>query len=346
LHRFAFCALLISVYSSASAQRIAPADVEVIDVPLVAWVVSRDHALPNTLPDFAETDERQTNFRAFTDALSAHNWSHARHLAAASSYQIVAINERDTWFVVASDDSNSGRGPTLIVNASPRRDVILEAPHVPFEPGTAEQAVTLLRDLAGRAVIVSGAHRCASRSFTSCDGRTSVCGSLQAYRDSDAGHNTGTLFNAAHVLFAERWNQSLVVSLHGMKEDEAGNTQIILSNGIHGEDKGQMTAATKLRWGLGNRPNPPGTVVDCNYPADDVFNYRKLCGFTNVQGRHANGAADACRQNVDVGTGRFVHLEQGWRVLRPYARHWARLYENEWARAILDAFANVVPAIP
>jgi hypothetical protein len=119
-----------------------------------------------------------------------------------------------------SDDSNTGRGPTLVVNTSAGKDVIVEAPHVPFEPGTGEQAVTLVRDLGGRAALVSGAHRCASRSFTNCDGKTAVCGSLEGYRDSDAGHNTATFFNAAHVAFVERWKQSIVVSLHGMREDE------------------------------------------------------------------------------------------------------------------------------
>jgi hypothetical protein len=154
------------------------------------------------------------------------------------------------------------------------------------------------------------------------------------------------MFNAAHVAFAERWSQSIVVSLHGMKEDEAGRTQVIISNGIRGEDKGEMTAATKLRLALTPGFSPPGAVVDCNYRPDDAFNYRKLCGYTNVQGRHVNGGAVACRQSVDSGTGRFIHLEQDWQVLRPYAQNWARLDDNERASAITKAFAGVVPSIP
>src|SRR5262249_25151425 len=160
-------------------------------------------------------------------------------LAQILPYDIAEVRESNETFVVASDDGQSGRGPTLIINAGPRKDVILEAPHMPFEPGTGEQAVTLLRDLGGRAAIISGAHRCASRSFTTCDGKTAVCGSLEGYRDSDAGHNVSTMFNVAHRVLAERWNQSIVVSLHGMKEDETGRTQIIVSNGVRGDDKDQ-----------------------------------------------------------------------------------------------------------
>jgi len=338
---------VLTMSGLAIAQPVAPPSIEVAEVPLVAWVGSRDHALPDTLSDFAESEVRMAGFQNFANALSACEWNKAREMARTIAYEMVAIQENGAWFVVASDDSRTGRGPTMVVNASPRKDIMFEAPHVPFEQGTGEQAVTLLRDLGGRAVIVSGAHRCASRSLTSCDGRTTVCGSLQGYRDSDAGHNTGTLFNLAHVIFAERWSGSIVVSLHGMREDEKGGpTQMIISNGIHGEDQGQTTAATKLRLALGSRFMPAGTVVDCNYPPDDVFKYRKLCGFTNVQGRHVNGGGDACRQSIDSGTGRFVHLEQDWHVLRLYAHNWARLHEHERAKAILDSFSSVAPAIP
>ena len=329
----------------ASAQTSAPAGIDVVEVPLVAWVAARQHTPANTLAGFSETDERLATFRALADSLAIRDWEKALRLAQAVSYEVAAIREGNTWFVVASDDSKTGRGPTLVVNTRAGKDLIVEAPHVPFEAGTGEQAVTLLRDLGGRAAVISGAHRCASRSFTSCDGKTPVCGSLEGYRDSDAGHNTATMFNAAHVAFAERWDRSIVVSLHGMKEDEAGRTQMIVSNGIRAEDKGEMTAATRLRLALAPGFDPPGTVVDCNYRPDDAFSYRKLCGYTNVQGRHVNGGADTCRQSVDSGTGRFIHLEQDWHVLRPYAQNWARLDENERAKAITKAFSAVVPAI-
>jgi hypothetical protein len=175
--RFIFTGLLVFgtlpavMSASAKAQTSAPTGIEVAEVPLVAWVAARQHALPDTLAGFSETDDLLASFRAFADAMAIRDWVNVRRLAQPISYEIVAISEGDAWFVVASDDSNTGRGPTLVVNANARKDVIIEAPHVPSEAGTGEQAVTLVRDLGGRAALVSGAHRCASRRLTSCDGK-------------------------------------------------------------------------------------------------------------------------------------------------------------------------------
>jgi hypothetical protein len=338
--------LLLSVPGPVNARANDFGGMEVVDVPLVAWVAAREHALPNTLANFAQTGERSRKFRGFVELLSAHNWTKAREAAIAMSYMVVAIKDADTWFVVASDDSKTGRDPILVVTSAPERDIILEAPHVPFEAGTGEQVVTLLRDLRGKAALVSGAHRCASRTYSSCDGKTAVCGTSEGYRDSDAGHNTGSLFNQAHIVFSEKWANALVVSLHGMKEDESGGgVQMIISNGAHDRDINSVAAATKLRLALASKSKSPGMIVNCNYPPDDLVNYRKLCGYTNVQGRHVNGGLDACHASVDSGTGRFIHIEQDWHVLRPYSQNWSRLYENDWPKAILQSFGAVISEI-
>ena len=344
----AFVAALLWIVPVVSAvpQTAAPEHIETVGVPLAAWLASREHARPDTLPDFAVSEARLAEFREFADALASADWAKARQLAGPLTYRLVAIRERDDWFVVASDRSGNGRDPTLVVNVSPRRDLVVEAPHVPFERGTAEQAAVLLRDLGGRAAIVSGAHRCASRSFTACDGRTGVCGSEQAYRDSDPAHNTGTLFHAAHLVFSQHWPNAIFISLHGMKDDTKGiRTSLIISNGARGEDRTAQTVATKLRLALERPMGEPGRVVSCNLPADDAYNYRKLCGFTNVQGRHINGDADACRGSVDEGTGRFIHIEQDWSILQPYASDWTRIGRNPVSKAFIDALASLLPAV-
>ncbi len=295
--------LALGIFGSAFAQtqQAGPPAIEVVDVPLIAWVGSRAHATPETLSNFTSDATRLTEFRALVEALAKGEWGAASQRAKGVSYQLAAIHEADTWFVIASDDSATGRDPIIVVNTAPKRDLILGAPHVPFEPGTGEQALILLRDLAVRAAIISGAHRCASKSFTACDGTTAVCGSLQGYRDSDAGHNTNTLFHVSHLALAELWSNSVVMSLHGMMEDTDGvRTSLIISNGIHGEDGGQQTVATKLRLAVQDAFGPAGTVVSCNVPADDVFKYRKLCGYTNIQGRHVNGSVDVCRPSKGV----------------------------------------------
>jgi hypothetical protein len=330
---------------SAAAQG-APPGAEVIGTPLVSWLASRPHAPPNTLPNFATDAARAKEFRELVRALIEQDWQAATGHAKAAGYRIVFVREADSWFAIASDEGSAGRDPTVVVNLRPRREVILEAPHVPFEKGTVEEAAVLLRELGGRAAIISGAHRCASRAFTPCDGRTQVCGTMQGYRDSDVSHNVDTLFHVAHVMMSERWRSATVVSLHGMKEDDDGvRTSLIVSNGARAADQAQQTTATKLRLALGSSIKQPGAVVSCNLPADAVYEFRKLCGYTNVQARHVNGGADACRASVEQGTGRFVHLEQDQKVLRPFEQDWARIGQHPFGAALIAAFTAVLPPV-
>jgi hypothetical protein len=337
-----FCAVLaLCAAQRTRAQETPPAQIQTVDMPLVAWVSSRAHALP----DFAVNADRIAQFRALLESLLDRNHAQALGQAQALGYLLVRLHEGGSSFVIASDDSGAGRDPTVVINENPRRDFIAEAPHVPFEPGTGEQALIFLKGLGGRAAIISGAHRCASRTFTACDGTTEVCaGAPQGYRDSDAGHNVDTLFHAGHVLFAQRWREAVVMALHGMKEDADGvRTSLIVSNGIRAEDAAAQTAATRFRLALNARIREPGRVVSCNLPADDVFNARKLCGYTNVQGRQVNGDDDACRGSVDQGTGRFIHMEQDWNVLRPYSQNWQRIGRHHYNRAFMDALARALP---
>jgi hypothetical protein len=329
--------------SGAGAQ---PPAIPDINMPLVEWVASRPHAQPETLPSFETDAARMAQFGTMLEALIDRDWAKAAATAKSLSYVLGRIREAGDTFVVAADDSGTGRDPTIIIHGGPRRDFLVEAPHVPFERGTAEQAAVLLLTLKGRAAIISGAHRCASRSFTACDGMTEVCGTSQRFRDSDAGHNVAGLFHAAHVVFAERWPRSIAISLHGMREDTEGvRTSLVISNGIDADDTRRRTAATRLRRALGRSITRPGAVVSCNVAGDDAHDFPKLCGLTNVQGRQINGDADACRINVGRGTGRFIHLEQDGSVREPYTQGWAQIDGSEVHRALVRAFRRVLPRV-
>jgi hypothetical protein len=264
------------------------------------------------------------------------------------SYLVVLIRESGNQYIIASDDSNTGRDPTIVLNMTPRREFLVEAPHVPFEPGSAEQAGILLKELGGRAAIISGAHRCASRSFTTCDGSTEVCsrGVSEGYRDSDVGHNVNTLFHTAHVVLTARWPAALVMSLHGMMDDTEGvRTSLIISNGTRADDANANTPATRLRLAVADRIRQPGAVVSCNLPADAAYDFRKLCGTTNVQGRQVNGTADACHSSMDQSTGRFIHMEQDSAVLRPYAQGWGQIGEHIFNTALIRGLKTVLAPV-
>lgn len=273
------------------------------------------------------------------------DWTKAERFAQQLNYRIVTINEGGGSFIVASDDN--GLDPIMIVNLRPTRDVIIQAPHVPFEKGTAEQAIILLKDLGARAAIISGAHRCASKSFTMCNGMTAVCSKddAEGFRDSDAGHNTRTLFHLAHIALSENWEHAVVISLHGMGNDNEGvTTSLIISNGIKADDDSGNTPATRLRYAL-EKATTPGRVVSCNVKSDSKYNYRPLCGFTNVQGRHVNGDSDACRIGVTRGTGRFIHIEQDRSVLRPYFEDWSRIDRHPIPLALMRSLSTILPVI-
>jgi hypothetical protein len=342
---FAILATLAGISGAGAQGQISPS-IPVIDMPLIEWVASRPHARPETLASFETDAARMAQFGTMLEALIDRDWTQATASAKSLSYALGRIREAGDTFVVAADDSGTGRDPTIIIHGRPRRDFLVEAPHVPFERGTAEQAAALLLTLKGRAAIISGAHRCASRSFTACDGMTEVCGASQRFRDSDAGHNVAGLFHAAHVVFAQRWPRSIAISLHGMKEDTEGvPTSLIISNGIDADDTRRQTAATRLRFALGRSITRPGAVVSCNVAADEEHDFPKLCGFTNVQGRQINGDADACRINVGRGTGRFIHLEQDGSLREPYTQGWAQIDGSEVHRALVGAFRLVLPRV-
>jgi hypothetical protein len=136
------------------------------------------------------------------------------------------------------------------------------------------------------------------------------------------------------------------MSLHGMKEDAEGvQTSVVISNGIRVDEGVQQSVATKLRTILNRWITRPGAVVSCNLPADAVYEYRKLCGYTNVQGRYVNGDSDACRVSVDRGTGRFVHMEQDWSVLQPYAQGWQRIGSHAYNSAFIRALTLLLPPV-
>jgi hypothetical protein len=341
------CATFLMALTSvvfAQSGRPPPDRMPTVPGPLASWVGTRPHLGPDSIESFSTPPQRLNAFDGFVRALASQDWTSARRLASGLNYVVAAIDEGGSWFVVAYDPT--GRDATIVLNLSPDRDVIFQAPHVPFEAGTAQQAVLLLRSVRGRAALIAGAHRCASRRFAGCSGTTDVCGRREPYRDSDVGHYTETLFHTAHRALAMRWLRSVSVSLHGMREDSDGTkTSLIVSSGAHGADSQGVLPATRLRAYLGQLPLSPGTVVSCNLPSDEVFGYRKLCGFTNVQGRLVNGSADICSTSTEAATGRFVHLEQDWSVLRPYAEDWQNIGRYPLSGNLPAAFSAVMPAI-
>lgn len=350
----AFALLLFTSMTGQSAaetvRQFSPPEVlKKIHVPLPAWLAARPQSYPNSVDTLEYNAERAARFRKLLQHVLDGDWEKARSMASVSKYQILALIEESGWYVVLIDEDFRGLGPTIAVSPFPRRNLIAEAPHSKFERGTAEQAGLFVTELGARAAILSGAHRCAARRETTCSGKTSVCGTNERapYKDSDVAHNPSTLFHVAHEVLTSRWPNAVVFNLHGFrKRKTAPETWIIISNGGRANVQGEKVLSKRLRNRI--RKNVGGIetrAVSCNDATDVEFNYPRLCGFTNVQGRHLNGSADICLESTESASGRFIHIEQTWDVLGEINRGWGNLTMHPAGKAVLDAVEKEIPCM-
>src|SRR5262245_24874985 len=101
--------------------------------------------------------------------------------AALAGYELCAEEE-----LVLLRPVKSGFGqPVLAIRRRIARALIIEVPHTVTDYGTLDQGVAAFTALKARALIVAGAHRCASSTASACDGATAVCGASGAFRTSD-----------------------------------------------------------------------------------------------------------------------------------------------------------------
>ena len=337
--------LLAVTVCMAPAIAAAEEKVETVETSVIAWISEQERARKNSLGAFETAPGRGAAFRKFLTRLARGDEAGALALAGEAQVRISAITQGNKRFLAVTDARHLDQGPTVLLNPTPVIDLIAGAPHPRNERGTYQQAVLLVTERGARAAIIAGAHRCASRTYVSCDGKTRTCGAREAYRTSDVAHNPATLFHAAHVALIEVWPKAVVLSLHGMRTDRKGvRTSLVLSSGIRGIDD-QTTAASRLRGAMRTVLPNKGAVVSCNIKSDRQYKFRRLCGTTNVQGRLVNGDDDVCRRSVKWGTGRFIHLEQDRKLRNPFADDWRDVRNHHFMGKYLNAIASVASAI-
>lgn len=317
-------------------------EIVTVTSPLVPWIGTRDRALPGSIETMRQAPATLDSFSAFVTALAGGDTKTALALQADLAYQLTRASFQGKDYLVAMDNSGAGLGPTVVLNPAATRELILEAPHATFELGSGEQATLLMARLGARAALIAGAHRCASKTASTCDGETAVCGTLAAYLDSDAAHADSSRFQAAHVALADSFPEAVVISLHGKRPDTTGaRPEIIMSSGIDAPDPDHATAATQLRLALADFFQRPGAIINCNWPADDQFQHRPLCGYTNIQGRFVNKDTDVCHDSTKTGTGLFIHLEQNWPMLIPFHNDWPTIDTYAYYDALAEALTKV-----
>ncbi|MBK8012885.1 MAG: hypothetical protein IPK13_16210 [Deltaproteobacteria bacterium] len=205
------------------------------------------------------------------------------------------------------------------------RPLIVEVPHPVYDTHTLDQGVGIFDALSARAVIVAGAHRCANRQHSACDGITGVCGrGPERYRESDMAHTVDSVFHAVHRVLAVEFDSDWVLSLHGMSE-----RGISISDGTTLMTRAHSPVVRFAEVLTHMFPKIP--VRSCNPFEGRRDDGAHVCGTTNVQGRQLNGLeTEACVGTATVSSDRFLHLEQSISV----RRYW---------RAVAQALDRILP---
>ncbi|MCB9542055.1 MAG: hypothetical protein H6703_06385 [Myxococcales bacterium] len=195
----------------------------------------------------------------------------------------------------------------LAWRSGPAAPLVIEVPHPLADRRTLEQGKHLFRALGARALLISGSHRCASLELAGCPGQSRICGAgLEPYRASDVAHNHQSAFHALHEALAAAHPEARFISVHGM-----GRRGAIISDGT-GNQVDSESFVARFAFALAARAEG---VTSCN-PLVGLPLAPGLCGTSNVQGRHLNGAGETCHGSVERASGRFIHLEQGAKLRR------------------------------
>ncbi len=270
----------------------------------------------------------------------------ARRHAARAGYRIDKKSDDGRDYYILSERDGAGIGPVVAVARQPTRDAIIEAPHPVIDRATDKQAVVLFQRLGARALILSGANRCAAKNETPCSGKTRVCGDGRSpYRASDPAHNSATLFHAVHRYFTRRWPRSIAVQPHGFSNGDS-SVWFVISDGTSVRRPGDSGLTGRVRDRIHALLGQRERAVSCQDPEDRKIQTRWLCATTTVQGRDLNGSPDACRVAAKDSSGRFLHIEQVYGpVRRAYAKDLENLEDNPGSIAILKALKAELPCI-
>jgi len=228
-----------------------------------------------------------------------------------AGYRVCELEEAEmlAWY---PRERVEGGALAVVRTAEDAAELVVEAPHPFFEFNTLEEARAIFRGVNARGMLISGTHRCANSEASACDGETAVCSDQrEAYRVSDVAHATSSYFQAMHRALVGHDEESVAISLHGFSDDG-----VSLSNGTTMPADEEAPVA---EFGEAIAAEFPGIdVTYCNEIPGRTREIR-LCGTTNVQGRHLNEVGDACRQDASASSGRFIHLEQSLSVRREAA---------------------------
>ena len=274
------------------------------------------------------------------DELLTGNFQAAADTAAVLEYELVAytdtgISPNRLHYVLRAIGTNYWG--TYIYNPDHCRPLVIQAPHPKFDFNTGKEAFHVFRETEAFFFCMSGTHRCNQDEYTTCSGSTSVCGSNgEAYRISDLAHTAQSIFQKTTEKIFTEYSDSYFIQLHGFAKLET-DPYVILSNGTRG--------IPALDYLVTFRENlyVEDPILTFKVAHED-FDWDRLIGFKNTQGRYINLSSAPCTLDADNTAGRFFHIEQEKTRLRANIAGW-----NKVANALMITFdcipssTNAVP---
>jgi len=258
------------------------------------------------------------------DAILDENITAAVDQAVYLNYQIVEYTDiystpNQVYYILKEYSVQSNYWGTYVFSKTPKREnLVLAAPHVLHDQKTGYQAAFAYRRNVGKALFLSGAHRCDTDEPSPCDGTTRSCSpNSQTYRISDVPHNVNSVFQITTENLYDALPNSVFVQLHGFGK-EPSDPYVILSNGTNKTPAKDYVA--ELRDALYEEDN----TLTFKIPHIDI-NWTRYAAFDNTQGRYINGSAAPCGVAATGTTGRFVHLEQERSKLREDESGWLKV---------------------
>ncbi len=276
----------------------------------------------------------------------------ARLLFRELGFELLELEDPEGKVLLIKEFAGDGaRGWGLYaVNLSPRRPLVLEAPHPSHDRYTGEQAARLMLRLGGRALLLATTHRCTATTASRCQGITGACRQIVdmgRYRSSDRAHIVQTIFHALHQELLDGDRSLVAVQLHGFSRRPGRRRHIILSDGTQLPGRHRSISNGLARALRDQLPRKLRRYVkSCNETSRQNF----LCGTHNVQGRHANGSRNPCRKAAKRSRNRFLQVEQSLDV-RTEGGLWnpgllLRAMERQWPAQAPDPGAAAAPPGP
>lgn len=186
-------------------------------------------------------------------------------------------------------------------------NMVIQAPHPKSDLNTGIQATNTYIKSEARYLMLPGTRRNNSIAVSDCD---------PSYPESDASHNDKQLFYVAHQALTDHTSDPVFVQLHGFgssslgtlqNQCDSGNDRLVnLSEGV-GNPLADSGSFMRL---LQAKINAGGIIEACIYGEDTNY----LGATKTTTGRYTNGSSNVCALSATQSSGRFVHVEQSYKV--------------------------------